>query len=276
MAGPAKAVRASAFVPVAGLRKRAAGSSPLLSSLDTRKPATCKSRISDNLDFRSFRKTLESLLVDIRHCLSVIDQLGEGLLGHGPKQPVFRPKLKNRSTHQGSSFFRHKSKGPPPAQVTSALASDLKGKAPLVLPNLRPKLVYKAKVGSGPISSNPGASSSSRYRLLCPLLVVRQSLPGPSLLFQAQTALPWRFLLLPLNRTPIRLKLAVFSLGPERRSWRFLAYHRSSQCCRPLLLRWSSLWSAFSTSPPPWRRRWPCLSGFSPGHHPWSGILSLL
>jgi hypothetical protein len=73
MAGPSKAVRAPAFVPVAGLRKRAAGSSPLLSSPAARKPATRKSCFSDNLDFRSFRKMLESLLVDTGHYLSVQD-----------------------------------------------------------------------------------------------------------------------------------------------------------------------------------------------------------
>jgi hypothetical protein len=169
MAGPAKVVRAPAFVPISGLRKRVAGSSPLLSSSATRKPATRKSRFSDNLDFRSFRKTLESLLVDIGHCLSVLDQLGEGLLGHGPKQPVYRPKLKNRFAYMGSSFFRPKAKGPPPAQVASAPASELKGKALLVLPSLRPKLVYKAKVGSGPVTSNPGASSSSLVSTSLPL-----------------------------------------------------------------------------------------------------------
>jgi hypothetical protein len=165
LVGPTKAVRAPALVPVSGLRKRAADSSPFSPSpisgkTATRKPATRKSRLGDNLDFRSFRKTLESLLVDIGHCLSVLDQLGEDLLGHGSKQPVFRPKLKNQS-RLGSNFFRSKAKGPPPAHVTPVPTSDLKGKAPLVLPNLWPKLVYKAKVGSGPVSSNPGASSSS-------------------------------------------------------------------------------------------------------------------
>jgi hypothetical protein len=82
MAGPAKAARASAFpyAPVSGLRKRAAVPSPPTSSFASRKPATCKSRFGDNLDFRSLRKTLESL-VDIGQCLSVQDQLGDGLLG---------------------------------------------------------------------------------------------------------------------------------------------------------------------------------------------------
>jgi hypothetical protein len=158
LAGPTKVARASAFpyAPASGLRKRAA-----VSSHPTSSSASCKSRFGDNLDFRSLRRTLESPLVDIGQCLSVLDQLGDGLLGQGPKQPVYRPKPKSRSAPLGSSFFRPKSSGPPPAQVSSAPATDLKGKAPLVHPSFRPKLVFKAKVGSGPVPCDLGASSSS-------------------------------------------------------------------------------------------------------------------
>jgi hypothetical protein len=60
-----------------------------------------------------------------------------------------------------SSFFQPKSSGRPPAQVSSAPAIDLKGKAPLVHPSFQPKLVFKAKVGSGLVSCDPRASSSS-------------------------------------------------------------------------------------------------------------------
>jgi hypothetical protein len=163
MAGPAKAARAPAFpfASVSGLRNRVAVSSPPTLSSASRKPATCKSRFGDNLDFRSLRRTLESFLVDVGQCLSILDQLGDGLLGRGPKQPVYRSKPKSRSAPLGSSFFWPKSSRPPLAQVSSTPTTDLKSKAPLVHSSFRPKLIFKAKVGSGPVSCDPGASSSS-------------------------------------------------------------------------------------------------------------------
>jgi hypothetical protein len=122
---------------------------------------------------------LESLLVDIGQCLSVLDQLGDGLLGRGPKQPVYRSKPKSRFTPLGSSFFRPKSSGPSPAQVCSVPAIDLKGKAPLVHPSFRPKLVFKSKVGLGHVSCDPGASSSSLDSSSLPPIGRAPMLPWP-------------------------------------------------------------------------------------------------
>jgi hypothetical protein len=107
MAGPAKVARAPAFpyASTSGLRKKVAVSSPPTSSSASRKPATCKSRFGDNLDFCSLRRTLESLLVDIGQCLLVRDQLGDGLLGRGLKHPVHRSKPKSQLAPLGSSFL---------------------------------------------------------------------------------------------------------------------------------------------------------------------------
>jgi len=101
--------------------------------------ASRKSHFGDCLNLRSIKKTLKKLHVEIGYCLKGLHLLEDDLLGSGPKLPGPNSLPRTQSMKPASPSL---TRGPSePAQLS-------KGKAPLLFPIKRPKILIKAKAGS--------------------------------------------------------------------------------------------------------------------------------
>jgi hypothetical protein len=113
--------------------------------------ASRKSHFGDCLNLRSIKKTLKKLHVEIGYCLKGLHLLEDDLLGSGPKLPGPNSLPRTQSNSLGSKLPRPKSMKPASPSLTrgpSEPAQLSKGKAPLLFPIKRPKILIKAKAGS--------------------------------------------------------------------------------------------------------------------------------